>query len=66
MAFLGNEAGKFKSSDKKTHDAARVLEKRAMSKDGQAVIEAFAALQSTCLACHQNYRSAIQTHLSSQ
>lgn len=66
MGFLGSDAGKFKGSDKKTHNAARALAENAKAKDGQAVISAFATLQSTCLVCHEEFRPAVQQHFYGQ
>lgn len=56
LSFVGTDVSKFKRYDGKTHDAARALEDAAKNKDGPAVISAFSALQTTCLACHQNFR----------
>ncbi len=66
LSFVGTEVSKFKDYDGKTHDAALVLEDSARNKDGQAVISAFSALQSTCLACHQNFRKAFTQHFYGQ
>lgn len=62
LAFVGSDAGKFKEYDKQTHQAARALEKAAIHSDGQAVISNFATLQTTCLACHQQFRKPFQEH----
>lgn len=56
MSFVGSDAGKFKSYDDKTHQAAQSLEQAALRSDGQAVIASFAMLQNSCLACHQRFR----------
>ncbi len=66
MGFLGSDAGKFKGSDKKTHEAALALRKAAASKNGHSVIVEFATLQKTCLSCHQNFRPVIQKHFYDQ
>ncbi|HEB63381.1 MAG TPA: cytochrome C [Gammaproteobacteria bacterium] len=66
MKFLGAEMGKFKSSDMKTHGAARDLAETAKSKDGRAVISSFATLQHTCLTCHESYRKKLQDHFYGQ
>ena len=62
LSFVGSDAGKFKSHDEKTHQAARALEQAAMRSDGQAVISSFATLQSSCLACHQSFRKPFVEH----
>ena len=62
MAFVGTDASKFKQSDGKTHEAARVLEESAAREDGYAVIADFATLQNTCLMCHQRFRKLFQEH----
>jgi len=66
MGFIGADAAKFKSNDKKTHETARVLAKAAGREDGQAVIAAFATLQESCLTCHQNFRQSLQQHFYGQ
>ena len=66
MRFLGSDAGKFKSHDQKTHQAAGALKQAAESGDGPAVIASFATLQNTCLACHQNFRKPFVEHFYGQ
>lgn len=66
LAFMGTEMSEFKGYDEKTHRAARALEEVAARNDGQAVIEAFANLQKSCLACHQSYRKAFVEHFYGQ
>ena len=66
MSFIGDDASKFKSTDKKTHDAARTLRDAATQKNGQTVISAFAALQNACLTCHQQFRKTIRDHFDNQ
>jgi cytochrome c556 len=62
LAFVGSDAGRFKQFDKQTHQAATIMEQAAKRGDGQAVIEYFATLQNSCLACHQNYRKPFVEH----
>ncbi len=61
-SLLGSDMGRFKSYDIKTHGTARELAKVAANEDGEAVIATFATLQSSCLACHQNFRQPFQLH----
>ena len=62
LGFIGSDAGKFKSHDEETHQAARALEQAAVRSDGQSVISSFAALQNSCLACHQSFRKPFVGH----
>lgn len=62
LAFVGSDAGRFKEYDKQTQQAARILGEAAAREDGMAVISAFASLQETCLACHQQFRKPFQEH----
>ncbi|MBL0210822.1 MAG: cytochrome c [Holophagaceae bacterium] len=62
MKFVGTNAGKFKSYDEKTHQAAQELGQAATRRDGLAVISAFATLQNNCLACHQGFRKPFKEH----
>lgn len=66
LAFVGKDTGRFRSHDKQTHDAAQELHRAALRQDGTAVIAAFASLQSSCLACHQNFRQPFQEHFHAQ
>ncbi len=66
MSFLGADAGKFKSHDQKTHQAAEALQQAAARSDGYAVIASFATLQNTCLACHQSFRKPFVEHFYGQ
>lgn len=60
LSFINKGASKFKSYDGKTHESALALGEAATREDAQAVIAGFAALQKTCLACHQSFRKSIQ------
>ena len=62
LGFVGSDAGRFKRFDEQTHQAARALEQAAKRGDGQSVIASFAALQNSCLACHQNFRKPFMEH----
>jgi cytochrome c556 len=62
FAFMGSKVSEFKTHDGKTHQAAKALQAAAVEQDGAQVIAKFAALQVTCLQCHQNYREAFRQH----
>lgn len=62
MAYMGKNMTTFKAYDVKTHDIATQLEISASSKEGADVISTFAALQNSCLACHQQFRKPFQQH----
>lgn len=62
LAFIGADAGKFKGYDQKTQQAAQGLEQAALRNDGKSVIAAFANLQNSCLACHQDFRKSFVEH----
>lgn len=66
LTFIGTNMGTFESHDEITHQAAQALEKVAARNDGQGVITAFANLQSSCLACHQNFRQTFVEHFYGQ
>jgi cytochrome c556 len=60
--FLGEKAPIFHAMDAATHAAAQTLNDAALMDDGSAVITAFANLQSSCLACHQQFRAEFRQH----
>jgi len=62
LMFAGSNVTRFKEYDGKTHDAAKVLGELAVEEDSYGVIQAFAELQNTCLACHQSFRKSFQEH----
>ncbi len=62
MSFMGTEMSKFKAFDGETHEAAHGLEHASHEKDGKKVITAFQQVQTTCLNCHQAYRSKFVKH----
>lgn len=66
LKFAGADAGKFKGYDEKTHEAAEALHQAARRGDGRAVISSFAALQNSCLACHQSFRKPFVEHFYGQ
>lgn len=66
LGFVGSDAGRFRRFDEQTHQAAKDLEQAAGRGDGQAVVAAFAALQNSCLACHQNFRKPLVEHFHGQ
>lgn len=60
LAWLGNNAGTFRSFDKEVHNTAMEMREAATQADGQDVIAAFAELQQACLACHQDFRKSFR------
>ncbi|MCW8830038.1 MAG: cytochrome c [Gammaproteobacteria bacterium] len=62
LTFIGTDVSAFKGHDGQTHQAAQQLGQAAASKDGEAVIVAFADLQRSCLSCHQRFRKSFRTH----
>jgi cytochrome c556 len=62
LSFAGSDVQKFKNFNRQTSLAAKYLEEVAGKQDGHAVIAAFAALQSSCLACHQDLRKPFKEH----
>jgi len=66
LTFVGSDVSRFKRLDAQTHQAAKELEQAASRGDGQAVIKSFAALQNSCLACHQNHRKPLVEHFYGQ
>lgn len=66
LAFAGGDAGRFRRFDEETQQAARSLEQAARRGDGQAVVASFAALQGSCLACHQAFRRSFVEHFHGQ
>lgn len=62
LGFIGSEAGTFKRHDEQVQQSAKALQQAAARGDGQAVISSFAALQGSCLACHQKFRQQVVEH----
>ncbi len=62
MGFIGSNMGRFKGYDDVTHEAAETLHKAAEGQDGQAVINAFQALQTACYNCHRDFRKPFVEH----
>lgn len=62
FGFSGFDVGKFESYDKQTHQAAKELKDIAMRNIGKRVIDQFATLQYSYLACHQSFRENIREH----
>ncbi len=62
MTYMGSNMSKFKEFDGKTHEAAHELLHAAQKQEGQKVIDAFQKVQSTCLACHQTFRTSFVEH----
>lgn len=66
LAFVGKDTSRFRDYDRQTHEAAQRLAKAAEREDGNATISAFADVQTTCLACHQQFRKPFQEHFDGQ
>ncbi|MBI3712570.1 MAG: cytochrome c [Burkholderiales bacterium] len=62
LAYLGKDAARFRGYDHQTHEAADEMRSAALKQDGKAVINAYAKIQTNCLACHSNFRSGFQKH----
>jgi cytochrome c556 len=62
LSFVGTNISTFKAYDTKTHNAAIILSKSAIEKDGNKIITNFSILQKTCLACHQQFRQLFREH----
>lgn len=62
LAYVGTDMGRFRSHDRKTHEAAQALGQAAGNRDGQAVIAAFQALQGRCHDCHREFRKPFVEH----
>ncbi len=58
--YMADNMPTFKSLDSNTRKAAKNLNQLAAKNDGYKVITAFAELQTTCLACHQEFRQGFQ------
>lgn len=66
LRTLGSDASRFRELDHQTHAAAELLAESAKKGDGAAVISAYARVQSTCMSCHQSFRTRIRTALATQ
>jgi len=62
LDWLGSNSELFEDLDEHTHEVAGAMRKAAENGDGQEVIETFAKLQNSCLACHQRFRRAFVDH----
>lgn len=62
ISYIGSNVGKFKEYDNRTHNSAKAMAAAAERGDGQAVIESFSNLQTSCLACHQSFRKGFLEH----
>ena len=63
LDWLGSDSELFEQLDEHTHEVARAMRQAAESGDGPEVIENFARLQNSCLACHQRFRKSIRRAL---
>lgn len=62
LSFIGSDAGKFRGYDRKVVDAARLMAQASREMDGEAVINAFHALQTSCFDCHRTFREPFLEH----
>lgn len=62
ISFMGAEMSRFKAFDMQTHEAAHELMHAAYEQNGQRVIDAFQKVQSSCLNCHQAFRTSFVKH----
>ena len=62
LAWLGTDAGKFRSHDGQTHESATAMGDAAKRGDGLAVISAFSKVQQSFLICHQSFRKPFLEH----
>ena len=62
LGFVGTDMGKYKSHDRKTHEAAHKLAQAAKNKDGMEVIAAFQSVQTGCYGCHREFRKPFVEH----
>lgn len=62
MRFLGGKAGRFRGLDRDTKERAAALVKAVRARDGEATIGAFQRLQTSCLACHAEFRKPFRDH----
>lgn len=62
MSFLGTNVGRFKALDGETKERATDLANAARARNGEATIAAFQRLQTSCLACHTEFRKPFQDH----
>ena len=60
LTALGNDAARFRELEHQTHHAANEMGEAAKKADGRLVIEAYAKVQSACLACHQGFLSRVR------
>lgn len=66
LAYLGADAARFRGCNEQTHEAAHAMGKAAQRGDGRAVIQSFAKVQESCLACHQSFRKPFEEHFYGQ
>ncbi|HEX5959878.1 MAG TPA: cytochrome c [Rhodanobacteraceae bacterium] len=57
LAWLGTDAGKFRSYDTGVREASAAMGDAATRGDGHTVIAGFAKVQQACLGCHQTFRA---------
>lgn len=62
LTLIGAEAARFRGHDQKAGEAARAMAEAAKRQDGQAVIDAFRAVQTNCHGCHQEFRARLLEH----
>lgn len=62
LRFLGGDLGRFRTLDRETKARAATLSKAARARNGEATIAAFQRLQTSCLACHAEFRKPFRDH----
>lgn len=62
LGWLRTDASNFRTFDQQVRAAANAMGEAATRGDGEAVINAFADLQQSCLDCHQRFRKAFVEH----
>lgn len=59
LTLLGADAAHFRGHDVKAGEAAQAMAEAARNQDGQAVIDAFHGVQTSCHGCHQAFRGRL-------
>jgi cytochrome c556 len=62
LNFIGTNMSKFKGFDEQTHEAASEMAAAAQEENGHKVISTFQKIQSSCLGCHQSFRTGFVEH----
>jgi cytochrome c556 len=62
LGFAGANVARFKAHDGETHAQAQAVGKAAKAQNGPGVILAFQKLQTSCYACHSEFRKPFTEH----